>query len=594
MAGFLLVRESASFQGAEAREAFSLDQGGIRTWQLGAWRLDARPHMVEDEPPWLEDSEGRLLLVAGCCVVAGLGRREGRDWLLQALNRGEDPSSRLRGAFVLLHWNGSRWQVMGDAGGVFPCFATREGGAVSTSFLALAAGLPDGPILDEDCLRHWLMLGFPLSPGTMALEISRLQSEQVLDSAGTCRFRRAESPPLPAGEPEDRAGRSDHAAWQLHVLGDWFADLAPHARECGVDVGISGGYDSRLLTLLLRRADIPFTLHTLVKERNNLDFRSAQALAQALGSPLTERDPTKGPRVRDDRQRTLDTWRLYDGRPAAMMDVSSPNYHPAYRAELLEDRRLAISGVGGEIYRNYNHSRPWGRGRLQNWVACHVFDPVRDGGIQDRHTADGVLDDLAQALATRLGLKDAGMADFDLARRYYSDVWLPDWHGQRNSAENRVAGYLSPFADRLLVEAAWRSRSHLGVGGAFEAEMLRQLDPAVAALPSSYGHGLDRLPPRAFGEAALRCALPDSWRLRLARWKRRPGSPAASAPPALADHMVPLEWSTYAAKATRLNLARGLEYSLGQIPYRNAPTTTQARPGVAEREQSTQESSHDR
>jgi hypothetical protein len=111
--------------------------------------------------------------------------------------------------------------------------------------------------------------------------------------------------------------------------------------------------------------------------------------------------------------------------------------------------------------------------------------------------------------------------DFTFVRRAYGEYWLPQWHGLRNSVENQLCLYLSPFAQEGVVERALCSAPLLGTGGELEAAMIRSLSPRVAALRSSYGHPFDHLPARHSLAARVRAGVPNRLKLSAAAARSR-------------------------------------------------------------------------
>ena len=522
MAGFLLLHRDAMVRQDEAVAALQRATGGsLRNLRKASWSIWLASHRLPDAMPWLDGENGSGLAIVGTCVVAGLSRKDGRHWILDELNAGRNPSRRLRGAFILLHWQPDRLVLLRDSLGVAPIFSMGDGTVWSSSLLALVEGSPDRLRLDAGALLQQVALGYPLSPRTLFHGLRQPRSTEVIQKNDLI-LHAAEPAPMPEA-PSSHASRRDHIDWQLKQLRSYFDDLAPYARECQPNVGVSGGYDSRLLLLLLREAGITPTLHTLVKSRSNPDYIAAKALAQALGYPLMEHAVPAFSDMDEAEAAALATANVafYDGRPIILMDLFNPEYSASYRSALLGEQRLSISGVGGEIFRNFNYTRIRGCGALPNWIGYHLVDARLLASIPHSRKRERMLGFLAAELRCRLDLPHGAKADLDLARRHLGNVWLSDWHGHRNSAENRLAGYLSPFADELIVNAAWRSRHQLGVNGEFEAGMITVLDPKIAALVSSYGHALDQIPFRVLLRSGLRVWAPNRLKLCLALARTR-------------------------------------------------------------------------
>jgi hypothetical protein len=79
-------------------------------------------------------------------------------------------------------------------------------------------------------------------------------------------------------------------------------------------------------------------------------------------------------------------------------------------------------------------------------------------------------------------------------RRYYGRVRMPDNASNVSNAYNQVAFLLTPFIELNAVQEALKASRYIGAGGAYEAAMIRELAPAIAAVHSQYGYSFSHIP----------------------------------------------------------------------------------------------------
>ena len=111
-----------------------------------------------------------------------------------------------------------------------------------------------------------------------------------------------------------------------------------------------------------------------------------------------------------------------------------------------------------------------------------------------------------------------------LVEQIYPRIRCRALFGREISIEARCGAYLMPFLDQNVVAEAMKLPLGLKNAGRFEAMLLNAIDPALARLPSAYGHDFAG-PPNAkhrFAEWSTR-ARPVALRQRSYALRRRMG-----------------------------------------------------------------------
>ncbi len=475
----IISHERGGQVGAEALESLLADHGSLR----GA------------TPTRLDAEAGGVRACAIGRETPNLGiEREGEAWTLWVGSRrasGESmaaPLGDLDGQFALIRRNADgSVEAAADPLGMKPFFAATSGGRtyLSTSALVLAKHLGLEPSRGgiEAFLRSGLQFGRP----TQWEGLDRLRPAEVR------RF----------GE----AGVEGHVYWQPRLrdevgeldLGEAAALCCAAASEALASrlggtrpwIDLTGGFDSRLLALLARRAGIDFIANTVGPEEEE-DVRIARRVALLKGWPWkrfglppdwTERLPETLPEALAWGDGHLDALQL-----SGVLD--------AHRRKA-EVESLLLNGGGGEEFRDH----PWGHellgagrsskvsyDRLIKWRLLLPVDlsPLRDDPTE-RVTAA-----FREELSTRVRpfeqMPNTFQGDFLYAFK------MTGHSGAYQAAAGatidlEVPFYLKPTLLNVISTALRHRRFHR-----LMRTMMAELDPRVAALPTETGGPAE--PPR--------------------------------------------------------------------------------------------------
>lgn len=219
------------------------------------------------------------------------------------------------------------------------------------------------------------------------------------------------------------------------------------AREEGTTIGLSAGYDSRLVLALALEANYPVEAHTWTSGAHRLERSIALDLAWDTGircRSVRVRLADTLPRP-DLEANIVDSLGYWGGRCNESQGTFHDVHTAATRMAVLGQARLGLSGHGGELFRNREHlpPRPFPR---DHWLRYFVFNPrgwqvITDPALRltlEQH----LLGKYARLLGNRLG---KWMSRHD-ARRWYARVWLPFGGGPKLCAENQLSFALILFA----------------------------------------------------------------------------------------------------------------------------------------------------
>lgn len=483
---------------------------------LGAARLLLYPKQLNPVRNWFEAESGRRLCCTGTPVYKGLGYAQGmtellKDWESRRVLRDE-----LVGFYCLLFFDGSRVSLMTDSSGLYHIFSNADGTVISNSLQAVLVADGIRHPVDRDALTEQLLTGSVTGPDTLFKDIVLLTQEKQKEFRSPIADFMAIRPP-PADPGARHSTFTECVEQQLTVLREYFHRIRALSGEMGLSLGVSGGYDSRLLLLLARDAGLSVSVYTYSSSKHARESSVAEELAKHAGIGLVH-VPVRAWRELDYLARRVnmnDALYLWDGRTNMTMGSFNDVHAREVRIRALGSSGLSLNGLGGELYRNREHLRA-GRIDFGEWLLYYVLTPDSVAALAGARDLTLLRDRLAVKYAAVLGRSARQLRHFDrsVARLLYRDVWLPYSAGPKLCAENAISFSLMPFADSEVSRSALGANPHIGYGGCFEAEMIRKIDPGLAKVNSCYGHSFDTVPMfKRVADCAI-SAIPE--RLRIA------------------------------------------------------------------------------
>ena len=525
MGAFLLYQKSASLCVEDARLVFGKKGfSAPAEFALGRWTLLQYGKMLASPENHVAGAGGTSLHACGTVVYRGLGCRDSLHRLLADFQAGQVDQEQLLGSFCLLFWNGRYVSVLLDRSRTLHVFGNEDRTCLSSSFLAALSASPRARPLNRLAACEKLATGYIVSPDTLVEGIQQVDGDvgatYRAEEDGACFV------PVRARPPRSlrRASVADSIAGQVSRLQSHFRAMdALHVESRG-ELGMSSGYDSRLVLACAQFLSRPMDLHTHgTPGIHNAEREVVQQIAARRGLVLSQ---VSTRRIEDHGAEEIaalldDGLYFYDGRCSHNMGAFGEVYTRAYKARVLGTHRLGWNGLGGEMYRNYYFTadRPV---NLRHWLDRHVYYPFASEAWGNAEEYEAMHRRKVEKMARRLETAIPERAEFLWLRRYYSEIRMPDCDATNNDALNQLAYFHTPFMDAALVAEALDATPHIGCGGTYQARLIRALDPGLAAFPTHYGHALDPIPLRPRLQSWWKCQVPEFvQRIRLRTRLRR-------------------------------------------------------------------------
>lgn len=456
-----------------------------------------------DKRKWKFSHDGTNVFVFGTLVYREKYSGEAAILLLTDLKNQQLRRWELNGSFCLIEHSRNGLRIVLDSQGIYQLYSSDKNELLSNSFLAQQK-LLESTEPDKLAIQANLLLGFIPYPDTMFREIKRIQQEDsffniVLERYGV----QPENPVLNT--------YSDHLEYQSDKLAAYKDNVKSLLTNEGMEIGVSGGYDSRLILALFHNSGIPIHAHTHHKN-NDPDPLLAREICQLLGIPLDEKKDRPVFQSEEDFYSLMESSMLqFDGRICSMMQYAKFEYSREYRDEVFQPGYCIVSGVGGEIYRNHNY---FNKSSISTdlWIRYYLINYQGWRSLKTKGRYE-FMHYLKAFLIRELGIMNH--VDYEGSKQYYKDIWLRDWHGLRNSAENIYNYHLSPFADHTIANPSVLSSSQHGTLGQFEIDLIGRFSRALLNVNSVYGFKFNKLPIKEKLKEMLKTSIPVELKFQL-------------------------------------------------------------------------------
>ena len=416
------------------------------------------------------------------------GPEESLLLLLNDFTEGRFDQASLLGHYFIFLFLPSGIKILSDGTGLVKAFHDTEGSYLSSSFL-LAARLHSDLTLNRAAATENLVTGGITGTETLVNEISSFSkgSFTLFPEIGFVL-------PRPGTTADKPATESDAIRRQAELLGNYFSSCRKLAESGGADIGLTGGYDSRLVLACARDHIHDLRIHSHYRPAGSEEWRIARTITEGEGISFTSPEVTPPEKMDDGMLLRVigNSFMFSDGAISLHCNWMEEYNTLEYRLSVLGNKRLGFSGIGGEQYRNQErlYGKPW---LFSQWlkysylrkVSGRVFLTVKD----EREMQAGIKSKICSITGFSPGKRFISLADL---KRIQNEVIIPAYRGARTDAENRHSWYLSPLADFHVSRAAYGIIKFLKDSKRFEADLIRVISPSLATYPTDYGYDLVR------------------------------------------------------------------------------------------------------
>jgi asparagine synthase (glutamine-hydrolysing) len=513
MESFLLIksRNTDFKRTGKLIDRYSHDSQGISR-QFGEYSLFLYKKGILFPDNYLEINDSFIGSV-GTPVYKGLSYTPGlkeilRDELESKINHDE-----LFGHYFILVWARNELKIYTDGSGLIKMFIDSAGLTVSSSFLILTELIKSQLTLNKSAISENIITGGITGGETILNEIKEFTSDYYNSLAGI----KINSPiHKQVGNLQNRKKAFDE---QVCILTRYFESLKCLADEFGVDTGLTGGYDSRLLLSLISRHFRNFHVHSHYRNHQSQEWDIAALITKKCNIEFIS-PPVRSFEALNDEELSFimnSSYKFYDGQIRIHCNWNEEYNTLEYRLKTLGNKGLGFHGIGGEQYRNADRLYL----RLTNFDSWIKFQFIRRFGgasFSNEKSENNLCDNIKSKICKQLEFSNNNkLTLFDL-KRIENEIFIQSYRGSRTNAENKLSFFLSPFADFRVSGAAYSIIPYLDCTNNFEIDLIRNISPELAGFPSNYGFPFNRKEPfkKYIGPAIFENILPSKvkWRMK--------------------------------------------------------------------------------
>jgi hypothetical protein len=434
-----------------------------------------------------------FIICAGTIVYKKHGYSDSLKILYEDIINNAVAADELLGTFFIIVYLNEKLSYLSDRSGIQNIFYSIDKKIISTSFLACSYSFQSLTI-NNNALRELLTSGTLIGPDTIFNEVFRYEVNiNNLEGLSHIKLEKKSFP-----EP-CKSSFESCVNGQIDVLENYFNSIKSLADGVGVDSGLTGGHDSRLIMILGLKYFSNISFHSHWREGKSIELDAANEVSRVAGVKLTS-IPVMSPRNMSTEQienNFTESFLYFDGL-SRMHSFWTEEYNTReYREKVLNGNLLGLSGIGGEQYRNEErmNRRVW---NLKKIIKYKVLLYQCGDCYSNEESLNNIVNYISNKIIRILGLNEKDSITHLDFKRYLNEVFIPGRLGVRNNAENQLSYFLSPFTDYTVANESYAIVNKLGISDSFEETMIRLLNPKLAAVDSDHGYDFHK------GEPLLR------------------------------------------------------------------------------------------
>jgi hypothetical protein len=427
----------------------------------------------------------KYIFVTGTLVYKGLSYNQSLQILLQDFNESCIDSNELNGNYTILIFNEITkiLTFCPDPSFIKNVYFDPEKKIISTDFLALVEAFPGSYSLNRQALIESLVTGHLISPDTYANEIQKLDQVNInsLASNFTGFETRIFIPSLVDNIESFKTALQDADS----KLSKYFKSLSNLTNEYGVHIGITGGFDSRLLLIYAKKYLNRFNTNSFWR-KGSADYVNAREVAKKANVPFISFEDK--PFLKQPKEVMFrNSYYFFDGQVRSQNRWDEEFNSPEYIVQIASGHFVGLHGCGGEQYRNAD--RIIRRISLKDYILYEWMFKQSPDVFNDRNLKGEIFENIKKKML-RLVKIDYGKVGLFELKKIQNEIWNGANRATRVNAINQYMFYFAPFTEYVISQSAYSYGPYLGNSFLFQTEMIRNLDPVLAGIKTNYGFNL--------------------------------------------------------------------------------------------------------
>jgi len=428
----------------------------------------------------------------GTFVYKGYSYEDSLNAVLKDFSKGCLCIDALRGVFVILIFHNGKISILTDKLNQFLFYIHQDKKIISSSFLAILKSLKEKASLNKDVIRENLLTGCIFSNKTIINNINKFDYNYCLNNQVINNVFCIQNPKELAENQNNNNDFNTSVNDMIKYVNKNLKDYSKIIDNTSFDLGLSGGFDSRLILafILKNYGSNRISVHSNWKKIPDKDLMIAREIASHLKLKLKEVPVIPYFEMSwEELSKTLDNSLIfYDGQIRVNHSWLNQYRNLWYRKKILGNVKFGITGLCGEQFRN-NYYFNKKKINTNKWIKEYIIGDYFYNSILNKELKDRIVLSISKTLRKKLKLKEKYLTHYDI-KRYYAEIWVISGPGIRNSMENKLTYFVSPFIEFDILKRSYNIIKQLGIYGRFQAKMIATLNKDLAAIKSDCGNFL--------------------------------------------------------------------------------------------------------
>lgn len=445
---------------------------------MGSYTLHSyRKQLIPEDN--LRENGKYILAAYGTPIYKDKSYKDTLDLILSDFESNTFDVSQMYGSYFLVLFDGKIISFVIDDMCQMPVYCTSNGSVISSSFLACAKAYGTGLTINKPACLEKLCTGMLTGYYTYFNEVYRSKFDILPDIKVISTGIKTLSAKRSCYPLEEEAKK------QINTVSEQLDHIDALVRDFGADMGLSGGYDSRLLYgLLAQKYRDYLSVHThCTRGAHENEVRIAKQLAS-----LFEKDVNMCPTIpladmeESEIEKTLNmNMYLFDGYSDSHYGTFSSTYGREYREKVRQGKGILFTGISGEIYRNYRKISKYvfTNSYFDTYVFyCHFKKAIRNQKLVRelrQYVKNKAFNEMGVELSTIMSPQDV--------RKYNATVRLPYKASCASAAFNQLSFYDAPFSHQKSVQESIMADSVVGDDALLETIMIYLVDKRFWDIP---------------------------------------------------------------------------------------------------------------
>ena len=430
-----------------------------------------------NEENYIREHEHELF-VCGSLFYKSLGFKSSLQQLLEDIIVNKVDNSDLYGNYIYIYYEikTGKTLISVDPAHIKNIYYDSQNRILSTDLLSIYVSNSQKYTVNRNAIIENIISGMLISPDTYFNEI--FQIDKINFSELNTYFPSIEFEviyPQIKKNIDDKASAIESANLDLE---QYFEKVSKISAEYGAHLGLTGGFDSRLLLIHAKKNIKDLHVNSFWR-KNSKEFENAELLAKAAGKELFS--------LKDFEYTFLDI--QFQGMYHFGGEIRSQNYWSeifntaSYSTLLANGSLVGFHGCGGEEYRNAERFRS---ANIDDYIKYEVLFKLSKDVFKNKAFEKQILNHIKNKVLRILEL-DINRFTLYEHKRYQNEIWNSANRATRVNALNQLMFYFAPFTEYQISFSAYDYIKHLGISLEFQQLMIKQSNYKLAQVVSNYG-----------------------------------------------------------------------------------------------------------